>query len=56
MPETLSLVKRLREFFQISASDLMKEYRALTDADKEWYVNEFNKIGLPTVLSDPKQV
>lgn len=52
--EPMSLVKRLREYFAMSARDLMIDYKKLTDEDKQWFIDEFNKMGLPTVLSEPK--
>lgn len=50
--EKKSLVVRMREFFEFkTAQDLMKEYQKLDMKDKEYFVEEFNKAGMPTVLT-----
>ena len=47
---TLTLVKRLKDYFAMDARSLMNDYKKLTDADKQWFAAEFNKMGLPTTL------
>lgn len=50
--ETKTFVGRMLEFFGRkpgqSAGEFSAELRALSDADKLWFVDQFNKSGLPT--------
>jgi hypothetical protein len=51
------LVARLRQFFgQLPGQGFAQfaaEIKALTPADREYFVAEFNKAGMPTILSAP---
>lgn len=57
--ETKTLINRVRDFFGMTATQCRTEYVQLTDQDKLDLVEEFNKAGMPTVLTaanlPPKQ-
>jgi hypothetical protein len=48
--EEMSLVQRIKDYFGMESRDLMNDYKKLTDTDKAWFVDEFNRMGLPTAL------
>lgn len=54
---TLTLVQALRKVFDFpeGAQQCMREYKALTDADKEWYAKELSKhLGEEVTVPTPK--
>lgn len=48
--EPVTLAKQIKEFFGMSASECMREYKQLSEADKQYFVEEFNRAGMPTIL------
>lgn len=46
--EPLTLTKRLMQYFGLDMRELRVEWAKLTDADRAWFREEFNKMGLPT--------
>lgn len=40
-----SLITVLKDYFQLSTAVLSAEYKAMDAADKEWYRQEFIKLG-----------
>lgn len=54
MGPEVGLAVRLRMFFGQkpgqSLKEFMEEVKTLNEDDKLWFLNEFNRMGLPTVI------
>ena len=46
MAEAITLVKALKQFFEIEGSDMVREFKALSDQDKDDFVEMFAAIGV----------
>lgn len=46
MPEPISLVKALKDYFGIDGNQLIKEFKKLSEQDKADFVEMFEKIGV----------
>jgi hypothetical protein len=42
----VSLVKALKEFFELEGSEMIREFKTLTDKDKNDFVDMFEAIGV----------
>lgn len=42
----VSLVKALKEYFELEGSEMIREFKALTDQDKADFVEMFDAIGV----------
>ncbi|KKN72117.1 hypothetical protein LCGC14_0414030 [marine sediment metagenome] len=46
----MSLVLRIKNYFEMTAPQCRREYVELSREDREWFVEEFNAMGLPTTM------
>ena len=53
MSESKTLIQRVADDFRAGTAPgkFMAEVKELTDDDKKWFVDQYNREGLPTVMS-----
>ena len=49
----VSLVKALKEYFEIQGADMIREFKALSDKDKDDFVEMFAEIGVEVERTNP---
>ncbi len=50
------LMKRVKSYFGMTMEELKTEYKELSVEDRNDLVEEFNKMGLPTIIKKPVEV